>query len=162
MTVTKTLGSIHQPIAFDELVSKVIASGMTRRGWKKELKNYLDLQVRFRLPLLIGDTDEIDAVHCIERDLLYLASNIPLQTALSAVLECPVIGDILSYGSTYCYMMAYTSRPNIEHVLLVQSSTQHEKTTCHTQNAAGSKTKILSFDSRSDVRITVTHRHLIG
>lgn len=51
---------------------------MTRRGWKKELKNYLDLQVRFRLPLLIGDTDEIDAVHCIERDLLYLASNIPL------------------------------------------------------------------------------------
>lgn len=34
----------YEPIAFDELVSKVIASGMTRRGWKKELKNYLDLQ----------------------------------------------------------------------------------------------------------------------
>lgn len=34
----------YEPIAFDELVSKAIASGMTRRGWKKELKNYLDLQ----------------------------------------------------------------------------------------------------------------------
>nr|AAV28735.1 BSP1p [Cryptococcus gattii] len=34
----------YQPIAFDELVSKAIGSGMTRRGWKKELKNYLDIQ----------------------------------------------------------------------------------------------------------------------
>nr|AEG78611.1 BSP1 [Cryptococcus gattii] len=34
----------YEPVAFDELVIKAIASGMTRRGWKKELKNYLDLQ----------------------------------------------------------------------------------------------------------------------
>lgn len=52
-------------------MSKAIASGMTRRGWKKELKNYLDLQVRFGLPSLIGDADDIDIVHHIERNLLY-------------------------------------------------------------------------------------------
>ncbi|KIR40928.1 hypothetical protein I307_05308 [Cryptococcus deuterogattii 99/473] len=34
----------YEPIAFDEMVIKAIASGITRRGWKKELKNYLDLQ----------------------------------------------------------------------------------------------------------------------
>ncbi|WVW78726.1 hypothetical protein I302_100686 [Kwoniella bestiolae CBS 10118] len=36
----------YEPISFDELVSKSIAAGIDRekRGWKKDLKKYLDLQ----------------------------------------------------------------------------------------------------------------------
>ncbi|WVQ68998.1 uncharacterized protein L199_007209 [Kwoniella botswanensis] len=36
----------YEPISFDELISKSIASGIDkeRRGWKKDLKRYLDLQ----------------------------------------------------------------------------------------------------------------------
>lgn len=60
---------------------------MTRRGWKKELKNYLDLQVRFRLSLLIGDTNDTDTVYCIERNILYRRFNITPWMALVAMLE---------------------------------------------------------------------------
>jgi hypothetical protein len=34
-----------QPISFDELISKAIASGIEERGWKPKLKRFLDLQV---------------------------------------------------------------------------------------------------------------------
>ncbi|WVQ84009.1 hypothetical protein IAT38_006154 [Cryptococcus sp. DSM 104549] len=34
----------YEPISFDELISKALAAGVTKRGWKSELKRFLDLQ----------------------------------------------------------------------------------------------------------------------
>ncbi|WVN90439.1 uncharacterized protein L203_105675 [Cryptococcus depauperatus CBS 7841] len=34
----------YEPISFDEIVSKAIAAGVSKKGWKKALKRYLDLQ----------------------------------------------------------------------------------------------------------------------
>jgi hypothetical protein len=43
----RSVGSadIFQPISFDELISKVIASGIDEKGWRIKLKRFLDLQV---------------------------------------------------------------------------------------------------------------------
>ena len=36
----------EQPISFDELISKAIANKISGKGWKDQLKRFLDLQVR--------------------------------------------------------------------------------------------------------------------
>ena len=44
-----------QPLSFDELISKSIATGISETGWKKKLKRFLDLQVcSLHLPRVQG------------------------------------------------------------------------------------------------------------
>jgi hypothetical protein len=45
MSSTSTTLKCLQPISFDELISKGIASGIDEKGWRIELKRFLDLQV---------------------------------------------------------------------------------------------------------------------
>lgn len=35
----------YEPIAFDELISRALAAGIAARGWKDELKRFLDTRV---------------------------------------------------------------------------------------------------------------------
>jgi hypothetical protein len=45
MSSTSTTLKCLQPISFDELISKGIASGIDEKGWRIKLKRFLDLQV---------------------------------------------------------------------------------------------------------------------